>query len=1033
FFGDLRLEGEEQEVAELLVAEIRDRLQFLHDVGLTYLTLDRRAASLSGGEAQRIRLAAQVGSALRGVTYVLDEPSIGLHPRDNARLLATLRRLRDRGNSVLVVEHDAETIASADFVVDIGPGAGKEGGLVTAATTPGRFLRTNNLTARYLRGDERIDLPAVRRTGNGKVLRVRGARAHNLKDVDVSFPLGTFIVVTGVSGSGKSTLVFEVLQEVLSAALARRPSDAACDGVDGLAHVDKVIRISQQPIGRTPRSNPATYTSAFDVIRSLFAQTPEARARGYKKGRFSFNVHGGRCEACQGAGVKTVEMQFLPSVEVPCDVCAGRRFNAETLEITWKGHTIYDVLEMTVAEALQVFGPIPKLKRILGTMVEVGLAYVPLGQPSTTLSGGEAQRIKLAKELQRPATGRTLYLLDEPTTGLHFHDVAKLLHALDRLVEAGNTVVVIEHHPDVVKCADHLIDLGPEGGEAGGWVVGTGTPEAVAALDTPTGHALAALPELGMVRLAADAPGPRRPRRRRRSGGERALVIEGARKHNLRGIDVRIPHDKLTVITGVSGSGKSSLAFDTVFSEGQRQYVESLSTYARRFLGRMDRAPVDRVEGLAPAIAIDQRNRSHNPRSTVATVTEIHDVLRILYARVGTPHCPECGREVLAFSPSTGAVRLRGEAGRAGWLVTRLRPAEQPDERRTGLLKDGWSRLLEEEARREVRLDDGSANALLEEGALLVLDRLNPSRASQMRVAEAVANAYALGNGVAAFFERGGDGRTLLTERPTCQEHGEVLPEELTPRHFSFNSRLGACTRCDGLGVARRIDPERLFPEAKRGFWDAMDPRVRSVLVRSPRQRTLIGAVLQSLGLDDRTPVSGWTERQRDVLLEGSRQTFDLSWSQQWGRTHREVQEERPWPGLLDILEGWNSRLDWLTAERECPRCRGGRLREALLAVTIGGLGVHAFTRLCVDEALATVGEWRLEGEKAAIAERPLLELRRRLSFLQDVGLGYLELDRSAQSLSGGEAQRIRLASQLGGGLTGVIYVLDEPTIGLHA
>ncbi len=1034
FFESVELEGEEREIGALLVREIRDRLAFLDDVGLGYLSLGRSAATLSGGEAQRIRLAAQVGSALQGVTYVLDEPSIGLHPRDNARLLQTLFRLRDRGNSVLVVEHDEETIRAADHVVDVGPGAGREGGHVVASTTPGRFVRMKRgRTAPYLRGEATIEVPEERRAGDGRFLEVRGARKHNLQGVDLRLPLGTFTVVTGVSGSGKSTLIFQVLRRSMKAALAgERDPTHHCDALIGHEHVDKLVRIGQTPIGRTPRSNPGTYTGAFDVVRDLFAQTPEARARGYKKGRFSFNVKGGRCEACQGAGVKTVEMQFLPDVQVPCEVCDGRRFNEETLEITWKGHTIHDVLQLSIAEARELFAAVPKLDRILGTLVEVGLGYVALGQPSTTLSGGEAQRVKLATELHRPATGNTLYLLDEPTTGLHFHDVDALLRALQRLVDQGNTVVVVEHHTDVIKCADHVIDLGPEGGEAGGRIVGEGTPEVLATVDSPTGRALAALPELARRPMAAEAPADLR---QRPDVQEDALIVRGARMHNLQGIDVTIPHHTLTVITGVSGSGKTSLAFDTLFAEGQRRYVESLSTYARRFLGRVERAPVEHVQGLKPAIAIDQKSASHNPRSTVATVTEIHDVLRLLWARVGEQHCPTCGRHVEGLAPSRAAAWLAEHAPQAGWVVASLRPAELAEERRRGLVSDGWVRLLDRsgDRPREVPLDEAeAAAALLAAGAELVVDRLNPSRGPRTRLAEAVRSAYALGGGVVTFVPRRDGPTRTLTELATCPDHGPVLGEAPSPRHFSFNSRLGMCPTCEGLGHVRRIVADKLFPDRDAGFWDAIDGRVGGLLKRSARKRGLLRAVLDVLDLDPGTPAREWTEAQWSGLLDGLDEELDIAWSRRWSGGTRHVEESRAWPGLRAVLHGWNASLDWLVDEDTCPSCHGGRLRPAVLATTLEGHGIHTFTALAVGEALETVRGWALSGERAAIAARARLELERRLGFLVDVGLGYLSLDRAARSLSGGEAQRIRLASQLGSQLTGVIYVLDEPTIGLH-
>ncbi len=479
----LTLTEQQMLIADRILKEIRSRLGFLKSVGLGYLTLARSAGTLSGGESQRIRLATQIGSSLMGVLYILDEPSIGLHQRDNDKLLATLKDLRDLGNSLIVVEHDEDTMRAADYLIDIGPGAGVHGGQVVAAGTPAEVMANpDSLTGQYLSGKKKIEVPAVRRPGNGKVLKVIGAAENNLRHIDVEFPLGTFTVVTGVSGSGKSSLVNEVLFKRLGAELMRmKVRPGKCDRIEGIEQLDKVVNIDQSPIGRTPRSNPATYTGLFNDIRDLFASTQEAKSRGYGQGRFSFNVRGGRCEACSGDGLLKIEMHFLPDIFVPCEVCKGRRYNRETLEVRYKGKNIADVLDMTVDEALDFFSALPKLNKRLQTLQDVGLGYVKLGQPSTELSGGEAQRVKLATELSKQATGKTIYILDEPTTGLHSDDVRKLLEVLQRLVDAGNTVVVIEHNLDVIKCADHLIDLGPEGGDGGGTIVVTGTPEEVAA------------------------------------------------------------------------------------------------------------------------------------------------------------------------------------------------------------------------------------------------------------------------------------------------------------------------------------------------------------------------------------------------------------------------------------------------------------------------------------------------------------------------------------------------------------------------
>ncbi|HZK18269.1 MAG TPA: excinuclease ABC subunit UvrA, partial [Clostridia bacterium] len=481
FFQNLNLTEREEAIARQVLKEICERLGFLVNVGLDYLTLSRSAGTLSGGEAQRIRLATQIGSGLVGVLYILDEPSIGLHQRDNARLLATLKRLKDMGNTLIVVEHDEETMRSADYIIDIGPGAGADGGYIVAAGTPEEVAQNSaSITGQYLSGKKFIPLPAKRRYTNERGITVHGAAEHNLKEIDVFFPLGVLTCVTGVSGSGKSTLVNEILYKYLARELnGARLVNGECREISGTNHLDKVVEVNQSPIGRTPRSNPATYTGVFTYIRELYSMTPEAKVRGYKPGRFSFNVKGGRCEACRGDGILKIEMHFLPDVYVSCEVCGGKRYNRETLEVRYKGKSISDVLDMTVDEATEFFKPIPRIHRKLKTLHDVGLGYIRLGQPAPTLSGGEAQRVKLATELSRRSNGRTLYILDEPTTGLHTEDIKQLLKVLHRLVEAGDTVIVIEHNLDVIKTADHIVDLGPEGGDRGGEVVAVGTPEEI--------------------------------------------------------------------------------------------------------------------------------------------------------------------------------------------------------------------------------------------------------------------------------------------------------------------------------------------------------------------------------------------------------------------------------------------------------------------------------------------------------------------------------------------------------------------------
>ncbi len=552
----------------------------------------------------------------------------------------TLTTLRDMGNTVVVVEHDEDTMRAADHLIDFGPGPGVRGGEVVATGTAAALAKEpRSLTGQYLAGKLRIEVPEKTRPLTGNVLKIVGARHNNLKNINVDIPLGSLVCVTGVSGSGKSSLVNDILADTLHRDLnggESKPGEH--DRIEGLEHLDKLIAIDQSPIGRTPRSNPATYIKLFDEIRDLFTQLPESKARGYKAGRFSFNVSGGRCEACEGNGSNKLDMDFLADVWVTCPVCEGHRFNRETLQVRFKGKSISDVLEMDVQQALAHFENVPKIRHHLQTLHDVGLDYLKLGQPSPTLSGGEAQRIKLARELVKKSTGRTLYLLDEPTTGLHFADIKLLLKVLHDFADAGNTVLVVEHNLDVIKTADWVIDLGPEGGQGGGQLVAEGTPRQVAEVAAShTGRALAALFD------------PDKPRKDAKPKAPRAVVpqpheirVQGARQHNLKGIDVEIPRDKITVCCGMSGSGKSSLAMDTIYAEGQRRYVESLSSYARQFVGQMQKPLLDHIEGLSPAIAIEQKNLGHTPRSTVGTVTEIYDYLRILLARLGEPYCPDC-------------------------------------------------------------------------------------------------------------------------------------------------------------------------------------------------------------------------------------------------------------------------------------------------------------------------------------------------------------------------------------------------------
>jgi excinuclease ABC subunit A len=977
FFGTLHLPAPLDEATDLLLDEIRARLGYLNEVGLGYLTLDRQSRTLSGGEVQRINLTTALGTSLVNTLFVLDEPSIGLHPRDMGRVIDVMKRLRDAGNSLVVVEHDPQIMFAADRLLDIGPGPGERGGEIVFFGTPEAMRTAGTLTAEYLSGRRRAGVPrppgAIGTDRESGRLELSGAAEHNLKGVDVAFPLRRLVCVTGVSGSGKSTLVQDVLHPaVLKAKGKPTETPGAFRDLRGVQHVDDVMLVDQTPIGKTTRSNPASYVGAFDAIRGVFSRAPQAKERGYTPGTFSFNAGNGRCPTCGGNGFEHVEMQFLSDVYLRCPDCDGRRYRPEVLEVTVRGKSIADVLEMTVHEAAQFFAGNMEVRTALAPLVDVGLDYLRLGQPVPTLSGGEAQRLKLAGHLveavrSKPRRG-TLFLFDEPTTGLHFDDVAKLLAAFRRLIAAGHSLVVIEHNLDVIGAADWVIDLGPEGGEAGGEVVAVGTPRDIMA--NARSHTGAALAQYEAQLAAGAGLVAREPRGRPPQAAPRnrdAITIHNAREHNLKSVDVDIPRNRFTVVTGVSGSGKSTLAFDILFNEGQRRYLESLNAYARQFVQPSSRPDVDAIFGIPPTVAIEQRTSRGGRKSTVATMTEVYHFLRLLYMKLGVQHCPQC--RVPIEPQSFEAIAARIQRDYRGRRVGLLAPLVM---HRKGYYTDlaKWARgkgyaFLRVDGEflptdKWPRLDRFKEHTI----ELPVADiAVGPETERPLRVG--LATALDFGKGVVhvlAGLERleaaknaaRGDRveidlpQQVFSTRRACPSCGTSFPE-LDPRLFSFNSKHGWCASCLGTGVelaGYRPDDE-----------------------------------------EDRT--------QEDRRLD--------DWIDEHG-----------------------------AAGHTCAACAGRRLNPVALNVIFRDRSIADVTLEPVNRVHDFVRSLGLAGRDAEIARDIVAELDSRLGFLEEVGLGYLSLDRASPTLSGGEAQRIRLASQLGSNLQGVCYVLDEPTIGLH-
>ncbi len=984
FFNALQLPAPYDEAADLLLGEIRTRLQYLLDVGLSYLSLDRQSRTLSGGEVQRINLTTALGTSLVNTLFVLDEPSIGLHSRDMSRMIQILHRLRDAGNSLIVVEHDPQVMLAADLIIDIGPGPGALGGEIQFMGSPAQLLKhKTSLTAQYLRGErsvqdlldkQAVDATAAAHTG---VISIKGASEHNLQNLDVDIPLHKLVCITGVSGSGKSTLMRDVLYRGLAKQFGSTvEAPGAHEKILGMEAIENVVLVDQSQIGKTTRSIPATYVGAFDAIRKRFVAQALTQGRAYTPGTFSFNSGNGRCPMCSGNGFEHVEMQFLSDVYLRCSECNGKRYRREILEITLLGPvgeagsskramSIADVLELTVSEALVFFAGERDIEQCLQPLVDVGLHYLQLGQAVPTLSGGEAQRLKLAGHLagitqqsnkKKKAGKGLLFLFDEPTTGLHFHDISVLLAAFRKLIAAGNSLLIIEHNLDVIHAADWLIDIGPEGGDKGGKLVATGTPASF--LSGEKGLTADALriyqKELQQSRKSANASAVKKQVTKTVSV-KPAIQIHHAREHNLKNIDLEVPWNKFTVITGVSGSGKSTIAFDIIFAEGQRRYLESLNAYARQFVQPASRPDVDAIHGIPPTVAIEQRTSRGGRKSTVATLTEIYHFLRLIFVKLGTQYCPRC--DVAIEPQSRDMILARIQSEWRGKQINMLAPAVIA---RKGLYKElaawaagkGYTQL-----RADGKYYDSTDWPVLdrykEHSIDVLIGAITVSANAEQTLNTLIDEALAVGNGLLIVSHADVGKKSVKSRQPdslfstlrACPCCGDSF-DELDPRLFSYNSKHGWCKRCFGTGEQ----------------------------------------------------ISQFDEEQTG--------------------------EEEYW---LEKDENNSSQ------HRTCKACAGKRLNPIALAVRFQKYTIAELAALPVLEAEKALASIKLNKKQLSIARDIFVELNSRLRFLQKVGLGYLTLDRSAPSLSGGEAQRIRLASQLGSTLQGVCYILDEPTIGLHA
>ncbi|MBT8037563.1 MAG: excinuclease ABC subunit UvrA [Verrucomicrobiae bacterium] len=953
------------------LTEINSRLHYLCEVGLSYLNLDRPANTLSGGEIERVNLTTCLGAALTNTLFVLDEPTVGLHQRDINQLVRVMQDLRDKGNTVVVVEHEESVMLSCDHLIDLGPAAGEHGGNIVAAI-PGRKAQQKTITRQhpesqtlpYLSGLKQIPTPSQRRKAKHH-LRIKGATKHNINKLDIDLPLGVITCLTGVSGSGKSTLAHDILYLNLAQQLGiTATNDAApIKKITGTQHLSSVEQVDQSPLTRTPRSTPAVHSGAFEAIRQLYAQTPKAVSDKRAPGYFSFNSGNGRCQRCLGNGFEKVEMQFLSDLYITCPECEGKRYTQQALDYHYQGRHIAQTLALTVTEAVEwMNAPLEnvskkeqsqrqKIQSTLQPLIDVGLGYLRLGQPLNTLSGGESQRLKLCKILtdaaptqtgkspktQRLTSSPRLLILDEPTTGLHFTDIEKLLGVFHRLTEAGHSLLVIEHNLDVIRSADHIIDLGPGPGNKGGNIVFTGTPEEILSSQTATAKALT--PDKSQRKTSQTST-----RKAAASPSRNAIAISGAREHNLKNISVDIPRDELVVVTGLSGSGKSTLAFDIVFAEGQRRFLDSMSPYARQFAGQLEKPDIDRITGLPPTVAIEQRVSRGGGKSTTGTVTEIYHFLRLLYAKLGVQHCPDSGEAVIsqtqdAIEKKMKALRQKHQKLRLLAPLVRARKGYHTDVAKTAARR-GISHLFV----------DGKLTAT---DGFQALKRYVPH--DIYAVCETVEQALTLGRGHCSVLTRSNQPNLLNFSTARVSPVTGKSFDDPDPHHFSFNSHRGWCPYCRGYGTVSGSGTSTPSRKKNDGYNSEFEAEIHENLTSSDP-------------------------------------------------THR----------------------------HPCPECHGARLREESRHVLIHGKAIHQINNHSVVDSIQLFEQWKFTGRDHIIARDILPEIIQRLHFLHHVGLGYLQLNRSADTLSGGESQRIRLAAQLGSNLRGVLYVLDEPTIGLH-